>query len=1196
MIIFLLSIANVFAIDENQTENININYADSTFEVDENENSDLINNTKESEIISTGENTDKGTFAELQTMINDASEGNTIYLLKDYFSDNTNIKISKAITIEGNGFALDGLGKSKILQINTENYVVLNNMVFKNAKDNAVEFNKKNSNSAIKNCIFENGIGTYGGAILFNNNVENLIIDSTKFINNKKAVGGGAIYFTKESNNNIIRNCEFVGNSARTGGAISFENNVNNNYFINNEFITNNATTTNMNYGGGAIYFEKDLKNSVFENNKFLYNNATTYGGAIYINGNDINNTMKNSTFTDNNAKNYGGAIFINKLSHNSKNSNLIFKDNSAEYGGAILFNSEVNNLTIEFCEFEENKNAIGGGAIYFKKESKDNQFKSIDFSKNIANAGGALYFENNVLNNTFELINFNNNNGETKNYNYGGGAIFIEGNAYNNNFSNSSFINNAAINGGALNVKGNLINNTFKNIEFTNNIAQENGGALYIKGNSQNNEFSATFNDNNAKEYGGAVYFNGESKKDSFKTGEFNKNNANYGGAILFNNNAENTIISQYTFSTNNAIGGGSIYFKKESKGNTIVKCEFTNNIARSGGAIFFEADVDANYFNNNNFTQNSAVTNNSKYGGGAIYSEKTMKNSFFENENFNYNSARIGGAIYLNNIENTIFLKNNFVENIANNGSAIFINNGANSDILNSTFINNTHGIEIAGSFKGNIAYSTFEGKSQISVGKNAEIKLSNNIETGTYDKTNPFILNKGVLSLDKNILTNLISNEGNIISNTSITVLNNETYTTKEPLVCLNASCIDDNNNYITGNNIRFDINDSYIALPSNDKYEYAYYYLENPGEYEIDASLDNTLSNCNHKTAKIIYNAKAAAFLNVENVTININEYAKINVNLPDDATGLIRCDAENESYAAVVKNGHATFIIPNLELGIHETYVYYLGDDNYNHASAIGYINVTSDKSLKITIKDVVKYYKGNERLIINITEDNKPVVGKTVEITVNNVPYIKTTNNDGIASLAINLNSGNYIAYVKIDDKIYTAEITVISTITVYNMSKIFKNSTQYYAYFLDSQGNPLSNVNVTFNINGVFYERTTDENGVAKLNINLHPGEYICTAINPSNGETKSSIVKVISQFVEHEFSNITYIVKILSKDGTPAPEGEEVVFNIKGQFYSRTTNSTGHVVLNITLMKGEHIITAKYKDEEISDKITIY
>lgn len=52
----------------------------------------------------------------------------------------------------------------------------------------------------------------------------------------------------------------------------------------------------------------------------------------------------------------------------------------------------------------------------------------------------------------------------------------------------------------------------------------------------------------------------------------------------------------------------------------------------------------------------------------------------------------------------------------------------------------------------------------------------------------------------------------------------------------------------------------------------------------------------------------------------------------------------------------------------------------------------------------------------------------------------------------------------------------------------------------QFKATLLDGYGNPNPNQNVTFNINGVFYNRTTGSDGVAKLNIRLMPGEYIIT------------------------------------------------------------------------------------------------
>ena len=1181
--------------NDNQTDDININSFDSELSFADDGNSNSIN---DSQLIS--ESADSGTFSDLQKIINLAADGNTIHLSKNYVSDNTNLRISKSLTIEGDGFTLDGLGKSKILQINTENYVVLNNIIFKNAFDNAIQFNRINSNSVISNCIFDNGIGSsygsYGIAILFTNTVSNLIIDSTRFLNNKNAVGGGALYFTKESNNNIIRNCEFMANVARTGGAISFENNVNNNYFLNNTFFSNSAITKNNDYGGGAIYFEKDLTHSVFENNEFIMNNATVKdGGAIFVRGNNANNLVKNCVFSDNHAEQHGGAIFLNSKTNDFNITNSIFEKNSASYGGGLFFGDVTTNVNIYSSEFYGNNNAIGGGAIYFKKESLNNNFTNVDFNSNSANAGGAIAFENSMVNNIFELVNFTNNTGKTIKNNYGGGAIFVEGNAHDNNFRNSLFANNTVTtNGGAINIKGNLSDNSFEFVIFSNNAAAINGGALTVNGISRNNNFTAFFVNNKAKNDGGAVYVGGKSNNDLFKDGAFNNNQANYGGAILFNSNVDNIRIDEYKFANNNnAVGGGAIYFRKESNNDNIENCEFINNVARSGGAIFFENNVDNNYFKNNNFTENSAVTNNSNYGGGAIFCEKTMKNTLFENSNFIYNTATTdGGAIYLKNTEHTLFLNDNFTENAAGKGSAIFISGGKSSDVLSSKFINNTDAICFAGGYSGSVVGSTFEGESQVFVGENAKIYLFDNIELGNYDKSNPFIVNNGVLSLENNTLANVIFNHGNIISDTTMIVLDNKTITVKEPLVRLNASCVDDNNNFIVGDNVLFKINDSYISLPVYDKYAYVYYYLENPGHYLINASLDNVLSS-DYKTGSIDYDSKSPSFLNVDNVTIKVNEYAKVIVNLPADATGLIIADIENESYAALVNNGYASFIVPDLTIGIHEMHLTYLGDDNYDSASAVSYINVTSSRSIEMP--DVVKYYKGDERLVVKITDGDEPIVGKTVEFNINGVNYSRTTNNEGIASIALNLNSGNYTASVKIDNETYSARVIILSTVTVHNLTKIFRNDTQYYAYFVDSQGNPLSYTMVTFNIHGVFYERRTDENGVAKLNINLEPGEYICTAINPSSGEMKTSIVKVISQFIEHEVSNVEYTVRILSKDGTPVGDGEKVSFNIAGVIYERVTNSTGYAVLNVKLMKGEHIITAKYLDEQISDKITI-
>ena len=59
-----------------------------------------------------------------------------------------------------------------------------------------------------------------------------------------------------------------------------------------------------------------------------------------------------------------------------------------------------------------------------------------------------------------------------------------------------------------------------------------------------------------------------------------------------------------------------------------------------------------------------------------------------------------------------------------------------------------------------------------------------------------------------------------------------------------------------------------------------------------------------------------------------------------------------------------------------------------------------------------------------------------------------------------------------------------------------------YKDGTKFKATILDGLGNILPGVNVTFNINGVFYTRLTNDNGVANLNINLQSGKYIITSM----------------------------------------------------------------------------------------------
>lgn len=160
---------------------------------------------------------------------------------------------------------------------------------------------------------------------------------------------------------------------------------------------------------------------------------------------------------------------------------------------------------------------------------------------------------------------------------------------------------------------------------------------------------------------------------------------------------------------------------------------------------------------------------------------------------------------------------------------------------------------------------------------------------------------------------------------------------------------------------------------------------------------------------------------------------------------------------------------------------------------------------------KITTKDLTKIKGEPDRLEVSLTDkDNKPLSNKNITIEINTVKYTKTTDENGLASLNINLNIGDYKALFTFDgDDEYNkstahCKVYVNPKITTKDLNMTSGDGSKFTATITDSNNTLLNNISVTFNINGKDYVRTSDENGKASLNINLNPGKYpIKTSIN---------------------------------------------------------------------------------------------
>ncbi|WP_299522022.1 right-handed parallel beta-helix repeat-containing protein [uncultured Methanobrevibacter sp.] len=309
-------------------------------------------------------------------------------------------------------------------------------------------------------------------------------------------------------------------------------------------------------------------------------------------------------------------------------------------------------------------------------------------------------------------------------------------------------------------------------------------------------------------------------------------------------------------------------------------------------------------------------------------------------------------------------------------------------------------------------------------------------------------------------------------------------------------------------------------------------------------------------------------------------------------------------------AVTDENGVAKLIfkIPTSFKGSYALSANATGNNCYLDSSIASKLTIGDMVYTVISIKDIIMYYRDGTRLEGTLKDlDGHAIAGATVSITINGIKYSRVTDANGKFSMAINLNAGNYSVYVKFDSNNKqsgseaNSNVLIKSTIASRDIIKMFRNDTQYFAVFRDSNGNLLKNQDVRFNINGVWYTRTTNAVGTARLNINLNPGTFIITAVNSVNGEQVGNNITVLSLFKENNdlvkyFKNDSqYKVKVIKQDGSVAGAGEEVTFNINGVFYKRTTDANGYATLKINLNPGNYIITAMYKDCMVSNKITV-
>lgn len=131
----------------------------------------------------------------------------------------------------------------------------------------------------------------------------------------------------------------------------------------------------------------------------------------------------------------------------------------------------------------------------------------------------------------------------------------------------------------------------------------------------------------------------------------------------------------------------------------------------------------------------------------------------------------------------------------------------------------------------------------------------------------------------------------------------------------------------------------------------------------------------------------------------------------------------------------------------------------------------------------------------------------------------------------------------------------------------------------------------PLVEREIVININNKDYNRRTDKDGIARLNINLGVGEY--KVLYTFNGDdeynkvTAHGMVNVNGKMITNDLSmsyhdGSMFNVKITDKNNNPL-DNVKVEFNINNNTYNRMTKNGGVASLGINLNPGDYIIESK-------------
>ena len=396
----------------------------------------------------------------------------------------------------------------------------------------------------------------------------------------------------------------------------------------------------------------------------------------------------------------------------------------------------------------------------------------------------------------------------------------------------------------------------------------------------------------------------------------------------------------------------------------------------------------------------------------------------------------------------------------------------------------------------------------------------------------------------------------------------------------------------------------------------------------GPHTVTISFNENENYTGSSNSSIMTIIKSRILIECDEITAKYNSNDELLITLYDGEAKVVKgvtvtVNLNGEENYTTDNKGQIKVPTKELAIGSYTATIRFDGNENYT--DSVTYVNVNiiqGSSAVTVSVKDI-KYGENATAIVTLLTSDGNPITG-TVNLTIKDqTKELTVSNGEGSVEFE-GLNAGNYTLFANYYSNENYAGSSSLSYFNVERLASqiIYKDMTTtavdvdtdgrvgeyFYITLTDSKGNALANKFVQIGFNGNVYNRTTDNDGKTRLQINLKNAGTYTFAVSFLGDENYNGSFIVAKIVVNKQKGSLTVPNKSYKASATTKAltatfksasgkvvKGKKVTFTVNGKTYSATTNDKGVATVKVSLSKkGTYSFTAKFAGNNMYAAIT--